>query len=545
MQGRLALDSVLYPLWDQPRRTAVGRPLPWLLTVAVVFTAAQLILVVPGSGLGWDETVYVSQVGGNAPPAYFSAPRARGISYLVAPVAALTASTTAIRVYLALLSGGGLFVCLWIWRRLLPVPVLACAGALFSSLWITLFYGPQAMPNLWCALGALAAAGWFLRAVPRPVERRAVIGVGSAVAVVVLMRPADGLWLALPLAASALLVPGWRRPAVFAAVVIGLLTGAAPWVVEAYAHYGGLSARIHRAGEIQGGLGWHMAVDDQVRALDGRSLCRPCDVPWKHPVAAAWWFALPVLTAVGIAAAFRAHLGSRTRLLPGTHLGSRARPVPGTHLGSRTHRGPAAVLATCTAASLALPYLFLIDYAAPRFLLPAYALLALPVAECLAFLVVFLFTAIRPSLRPVGAGVLVLALTCHLAVQYGVLRHMLDVNRTLRAQYSATAAGLHRLGVRPPCMVSGHDAVPIAYYAGCASRQPTGHDASITPAGIEAAARRMPVAVVVAGGSAPPPYARMWRATALPHVRGRETYRVYLPPTLAGTSTKKEPLPLP
>ncbi|WP_328668165.1 hypothetical protein OG905_13225 [Streptomyces sp. NBC_00322] len=514
MQERLALHPVPAPTRRRPRWTTGGRPLPWLLTVAGVFTAAQLILVVPGSGLGWDETVYVSQVGGNAPPAYFSAPRARGISYLVAPVASLTASTTAIRVYLALVSGGGLFACLWIWRRLVPVAVLGCAGALFCCLWITLFYGPQAMPNLWCALGALAAVGWFLRAVPRPGERRAVIGVGSAVAVVVLMRPSDGLWLALPLAASALLVPGWRRPAVFAAVAIGFLVGAVPWVVEAYAHYGGLGARLHRASEIQGGLGWHMAVDDQVRALDGRSLCRPCDVPWKHPAAAAWWFALPVLTAAGIAAAFRADRGS------------------GSYPGSRSHRGAAALLATCTAASLAVPYLFLIDYAAPRFLLPAYALLALPVAECLVFLAVFLVTAVRPSLRPVGAGVLALALTGHLAVQYGVLSQMLDVNRSLRTHYSAIAAGLHRLGVRPPCMVSGHDAVPIAYYAGCTSRQPSGHDASITPGGIEDAAHRMPVAVVVAGGNAPPPYARIWRATALPHVRGRETYRVYLPPTL-------------
>ncbi|TQK51769.1 hypothetical protein FBY35_2187 [Streptomyces sp. SLBN-118] len=520
MQERLALHPVPVPMRGRSPWTTGGRPLPWLLTVAVAFTAAQLILVVPGSGLGWDETVYVSQVGGNAPPAYFSAPRARGISYLVAPVASLTASTTAIRVYLALLSGAGLFACLWIWRRLVPVAVLGGAGAVFAGLWITVFYGPQAMPNLWCALGALAAVGWFLRAVPRPGERRAVAGAGCAVAVVVLMRPSDGLWLALPLAAAALLVPGRRRPAVFAAVVIGFLLGAVPWVVEAYAHYGGLGARLHRASEIQGGLGWHLAVDDQVRALDGRSLCRPCDVPWKHPVAAAWWFALPVLTAGGIWAALRADRDSREPWRSGS--------PP----GPRTHRGAAALLATFTAAALSVPYLFLIEYAAPRFLLPAYALLSLPVAECLVFLSVFLVTAVRPSLRPVGAGVLALALTGHLAVQYGVLRHMLDVNRSLRAHYSAIATGLHRLGVRPPCMVSGHDAVPIAYYAGCASRQSGGHDASITSDGIVAATHRMPVAVVVAGGNAPPAYARTWRTTALPHVRGRETYRVYLPPTL-------------
>ncbi|ALV39384.1 hypothetical protein AS200_44555 (plasmid) [Streptomyces sp. CdTB01] len=471
------------------------------------FTTAQLVLVVPGTGLGWDETIYVSQVGGNAPPAFFSAPRARGISFLVAPVAALTASTTAIRIYLGLLSGGALFTCLWIWRRLLPPPVLACAGALFASLWITLFYGPSAMPNLWGGLGALAAVGWFLRAVTGTGDRWAGIGIGIAVAVVTLMRPADGLWLALPLAASALLVPGRRRPMICAVVVAGFLIGAAPWVIEAYAHYGGLAARLHRASEIQGGLGWHLAVDDQVRALDGRILCRPCTVPWKHPFAAVWWFALQVLVAGGIAAAVHAR------------------------------RGHAAVLATTCAASLAAQYLFLIDYAAPRFLLPAYALLALPVAECL----VFALTGMRPALRPVTATVLVLGLAGHLAIQYRVLAHVVGGNRAMRENYTATAAALHRLGVRPPCMVSGFEAIPIAYYAGCASRQPSGHDASITPDGITAAARRMPVAVVVAGSAAQPPrYARSWRPAVLPHVHGRGPYRVYLSPTAVRSAKEQE-----
>ncbi|HWU11360.1 MAG TPA: hypothetical protein VN520_34225, partial [Streptomyces sp.] len=134
----------------RPSRRPSG-PLPYLVAVAVVFATVQLAFVVPGSGLAWDETVYVSQVGGNAPAAFFSAPRARGISYLVAPAAALTTSTTALRIYLALLSATALVLALWIWRKVLPTPVLVGAGALFAGLWPTLFYGPAAMPNLWCA----------------------------------------------------------------------------------------------------------------------------------------------------------------------------------------------------------------------------------------------------------------------------------------------------------------------------------------------------------------------------------------------------------
>jgi len=79
----------------------------WLALVAGAFTLAQLLLVRPGMGLGWDETVYVSQVGSHAPAAFFSAPRARGVPLLVAPIASWSSSTALLRVYLAVLSGVG------------------------------------------------------------------------------------------------------------------------------------------------------------------------------------------------------------------------------------------------------------------------------------------------------------------------------------------------------------------------------------------------------------------------------------------------------
>ncbi|MFE0738460.1 hypothetical protein [Streptomyces sp. NPDC058855] len=501
---------------------------------AAVFVLVQLALVVPGSGLGWDEAVYVSQVGGNAPPAYFSAPRARGISYLVAPVAAVTASTTAIRVYLAVLSGAALWAALRVWRGILPAPVLTAAGALFAGLWVTLFYGPRVMPNLWCAFGALAAVGCFLRATggvaatgtaaagaeppgtARPGVRTAVgsraalWGLGAAVAAVTLLRPADGFWLAVPLLAVALAAPAVRRRhrAVAAVVVVAPLLGALPWIAEAYARYGGLAARLRRAGEIQGSLGWNLAVDDHVRALAGRTLCRPCDVPWEHPVTAVWWFLLPLAVLGGVVAALRADPAGR---------------------------GAAAVLATVTAASLAAPYLFTLGYAAPRFLLPAYALLALPAAEC----ALFLLTALRPAWRPAATALLAAALLAHLAVQYAVLARAVTNSRSVRAQFTTVATALHGLGVRPPCLVSGREYVLIGYYAGCVSRQPAGHDASITPAGLTAAARRVPVAVVVPAGSPPPSYARAWRLAPLPSARGWERYDAYVSPATARDGARR------
>ncbi|WP_323187172.1 hypothetical protein [Streptomyces sp. NBC_00063] len=186
---------------------------------AGAFVLAQLLLVIPGTGLGWDEIVYVSQVEPGTPTAYFSAPRARGVSWLAAPAAALAGSAAhpaVLRTYLALLSGLGLLIALRAWRGLLPPAVLGCAGLLFARLWITLYYGPRAMPNLWCALGALAATGWFLRAVAPPCRgtpagHRALLLAGAAVAFVTAMRPGDGAWLTLPLTAAALLIRPWRR----------------------------------------------------------------------------------------------------------------------------------------------------------------------------------------------------------------------------------------------------------------------------------------------------------------------------------------------
>ena len=136
----------------------------WLVAVGVAFTAAELLFVSPRMGLSWDEAVYVSQVSGHAPAAWFDPARARGVPLLVAPVAALTSSVAALRVYLSVACGLGLTVALWTWRRLRPAWVLGLAGVLFGGLWVAQYYGPQAMPDMWSALGGLAAVGCFLRA---------------------------------------------------------------------------------------------------------------------------------------------------------------------------------------------------------------------------------------------------------------------------------------------------------------------------------------------------------------------------------------------
>ncbi|MYS22743.1 hypothetical protein GA0115240_14446 [Streptomyces sp. DvalAA-14] len=484
----------------QPPATGRRSP-PWPAVVCAAFCLVQLALVVPGSGLGWDETVYTSQVSGFVPAAFFSAPRARGITLLAAPVAELTTSTLALRVWMAVLSATALYLALRVWRTLVPAPVLALAGGLFATLWITVFYGPQVMPNLWSAYGALAAAGCFLRAARDPADRPARLGLGVAVALTGLMRPLDAVWLVIPLALVALFVRGARRPLLFGALAAGLLLGCGEWVVEAYLRYGGLTQRLDRASAIQGGTGWNIAVDDQIRALNGHTLCRPCDVPWRGRITSVWWFALPFLAAGGVAASNRARRRS-TALLP-----------------------------LLVASAMALPYLFRLGYAAPRFLLPAYALLSLPVAACLWALL----AAPAGRLRPALTGLIVLALCGHLAVQFATARADVRSNRAMRHAYDAVAARLHAAGVRPPCVLTGDHAVPMAFYTGCSSRQIGGSDGSITPAGLLAAARTRPLAVLVPAGGRPPRYARAWRVITLPDARSFPGYHGYLaPPPVSG-----------
>jgi hypothetical protein len=450
-------------------------PGSWLLAaVAAAFTVAQLVLVGPGLGLGWDETVYVSQISAQAPPAFFSAPRARGVSLLVAPVTSWSTSTELLRVYLAVLSGLGLYLALRVWRAFFPPRVLAVGGALFASLWVTLFYGPAAMPNHWVALGALICVGCFLRVRADRADRAALWGVAAGAALMAWMRPTDAVWTTLPL--LVLLIPA-RSLRLALALLAGLATGGGQWIIEAYLSHGGLGERLSEASRIQGGLGWNLAVDDQLRSLVGRTLCRPCTAEMPHPVIVAWWFALPLLALAGLAVAARAR---RTT--------------------------PTLVPLAC-AATAAVPYLFLIGYAAPRFLLPFYALLALPAADALCRLV----TAPRGRLRPVVAAAVALGLAGHLAVQYVVLDRTVDRTAADRRDWTRTAADLHRLGVRPPCLLTGTEAIPVAYYAGCSSANPRGHNVNITEAGILRTAGRVPTAALSLPGAPPPSYARGWR----------------------------------
>lgn len=502
-----------------PRRARLALPAPgsswWLVITAAAFGASLLLFVPRQMGLGWDEVVYVSQVSAHAPAAYFDAARARGVPLLVAPVTLITSSVAALRVYLALACGLGLLGALWAWRPLRPAWVLALAGLAFGGLWVSQYYGPQAMPDEWVALSGLAAAGFFLRAATgqaraaagqagppagtdsdgkltgraaaRRGDRAALAGLTVSVALAALLRLGDAVFLAVPLVLAVLTVPAWRRWPLLVCVVGGLLAGGAEWAAGAYLRFGGLAARLQAASAEQGGFGLHAGIWAELRAVNGPTLCRPCTVGWRYPELSLWWLALPVLVTLGLAGARRAG-----------------------NLGS-------CVLATACGFSAAVQYLFGIDYAAPRFLLPAYALLAIGVADALAWLVRATRPA-RPDLRRAAIGGIACVLLIQLSVQHLVLRHEVAGTVAFHQDYRRVVAGLRLLDVHPPCLVKGEQGIPVAFYAACAS----------APRVAPALAAGLPVVVLEHPGHHPPGYARYWTRHRL---RGTGILRLvaYLP----------------
>jgi hypothetical protein len=465
-----------------------------LVAVAFLYAAAQLVAVTTRMRLGWDETVYVSQVSPHVPTAFFSAPRARGVTLLAAPLVAVTSSVAALRVYMTVLSTAGLVIAYWPWTRLLRPVTVALAAFLLAALWMVQFYGNEVMPNIYVAYGAVAATGWFAHTV-RGQSRAAPVWLAMSLAFVALIRPGDAVWL-VPTLLVAVAFAHRRRLVALAAILIGPLAGAAEWVVEAYARFGDPLHRLRTASRTEGGLGWHPeGVRMELHALNQNLLCRPCGgATWHVQPLAAWWPLVPVLAAGGLVIAAR-----------GRRLGLLAPP------------------AACGAV-LGASYLLLVGYAAPRFLIPAYALLALPMAE----LAWGAATLGRGRRRIATAGVVALGLATQTAGQQLVLAHMVSSQYTARGDFVAITDQLQYLGVRPPCTLSGEQAPPLAFYAGCRSLQIAGNDMSTDVTGLRGAATLTRLAVVEHTGPRPR-YTRGWLRYSFTTPNGRR-WRVFLPP---------------
>jgi hypothetical protein len=408
------------------------------LVVTVALVAAQHVW--------WqqDEAVYVSQVGAHTPALVFTPPRARGLPVLLFPVAHFTTRVWVLRVYLAALGSLALYLSLLPWLRLGFGRLVALAALLFSGLWVASFIGAAVQPNFFVATAAMAVVGWVAVACRR-VTPPQLLTVVAWTALFALLRPSDATWATVALLgglAVARSAPPRARMAIGGALVAGLAAGWSEWVIEAFVSYGGLTHRLHEA-TAYNTPGLHFSLLAEARTVDGPVLCRPCSGVPLSATHVAWWFPVPPLVALALARARR-----QPQLFP-------------------------LALGTAVGVALLLEYCFTVDYAAPRFLLPTYLLLAVP---CAVGLAAFVERWSSPEVRWWVAGPAAGLLLVQVIAQVRVLDHAVDDATAVRHRFLAAARVLRDAGVRPPCIVYGNYGPPVGYALGC-NDHPFGTDA--------------------------------------------------------------------
>jgi hypothetical protein len=403
-----------------------------LLVVGAAYLVAQLLLFSPDRAPSWDEAIYLSQVTPGVHAIAFAPSRARGISLLVSPITMAGGSIRAVRLYLTALSSVALVgsFLLWVPALGLGVPV---AAFLFGATWVGLFYGSEVMPNLWAAVLAVAAAGAFVRRVEDG-ARWGGITAAVLVGVMALVRPADALVLSGALALYVLL---FRRSSSreLVSVGVGLAIGWGAWLVETSVRFGGPTRAIREAAA----LGHLTALGVGERVLQNLALTNgPIIGPEAHPdvplAGVLWWATTVALAGVAVV---------RTRS-----------PMRG-----------AVVCAVLGGSALAAEYLVLVSGLAPRFLLPAYALLSLPAATGLLSLLS------EGVARRIGGAAALAVLTGLTAWQVGTAGTIGTAAVAARERVAAVGGEVGRLAAGRPCVVASAGAFPqVAFASRCAGR---------------------------------------------------------------------------
>ncbi len=158
-----------------------------------------------------------------------------------------------------------------------------------------------------------------------------------------LMRPPDAVVLAVAVSVVVLAMRGSVRSIV--AVILGVSAGTLPWLVEMSVRYGGPREAIEAARTVSHAGGAFSGVAEHLRLTDGPLLGPEPGgaLPW---VGVLWWVVLIGLSAWAL------------------------RP------GSDRRRRVGVRVAGVVGVALAAEYLFLVAGLAPRFLLPALAVLS-------------------------------------------------------------------------------------------------------------------------------------------------------------------------
>jgi hypothetical protein len=394
----------------------------------VAYLVAQLLLFDLHRAPSWDEAVYLSQVSPGLPATVFAPSRARGITLLVAPVALSGGSVEATRLWLAIASAAALGLCFGAWSRTIGVGS-AVAACLFGSTWLALFYGSEAMPNLWSGLLGVAACGLFVRRVGGDRRERSDLVAGALLlGAMALVRPPDAAVLAVALGVVAAVRGRFDRQ-LAAGLLAGLAAGWLPWLAEVSVRFGGPLEALRVAGEQS-----HVAAAGPLHSLaqhlaltDGPTLGPD---PGGISIAGiAWWTGLGALVLLGIR-------------------------------GAPDDRRSASTTAAVAGIALVATYVLAIGGLAPRFLIPAIALLAVPAAEGV--------RAVVRSPRIVAPLALGLALTASATWQVSTAAGIEGAARTDRERFHVVGLALAKLAGGRPCAFGSTDGFPqIAFASGC------------------------------------------------------------------------------
>jgi hypothetical protein len=411
-----------------------GRETRWLLLVTACYVVVPSLLFHKQRFLAYDEAVYVSQVYPGVPQTALSAPRARGLPWLISPVSLFSPPLVVIRLYMLLLCGALLFVAFRAWVPVLRMRAVV-AAALFAAGWMTLFYGTEVMPNLPVAAGDIAAVGYLAQHLSRQADdrtrRRALVKAALAVGFVAVLRPTDATFLVLGMMLVAVTRHLRLLFARWAVLGTGLVIGWLPWVIEAYQRYGGFIARMRAAStEVGGGFHpsnlWHY-LTLPVYGTTGTTV----------PVLGYLWW---LLLAVGLVFAIGQAVKYRDRT--------------------------AAVVAACCGLATAVPYLFFNMYLDSRYLLPAFGLWGVSLAAVLPSV-----PAARAPRVAVWAAI-TLSFTAFAGWNFHTAR-MLE-----NQQYHATGGtlelgkALRKLSPKGPCFFNSQFGSPeISFASGCFGAQ--------------------------------------------------------------------------
>lgn len=460
----------------QAKTMRVGGSLYWLALPAVLFVIVVLVREPLSMPLAWDESTYIAQTSVHSSLIMMPPNHSRGVALLAAPVTLMTTSVIAMRIWMTLLSGLGLFLALSCWRGIRSTRILALAGVILGSLAVTQLDGPLVMANLWEALGALALAGLFLQVMYERINRQVGLTLLAIVTFfLILVRFQDAVFILAPIVLGMALVRGWRDLGAAVAIGVGILAGVVEWVGEAIAFYHGPIQRWAAQSKLPPGIGFHFSLIDQLRVLDGPQLCVTGTCPgWDYPGLTAWWAEFLGLLLVGVLIARRRGISTR--------------------------------LCFAIGLSVVAAYGFLVPVLAARYLLPALALFCIPIADTLAWLP----TQMNRSIAVVVGCAFVL---CGAVTQAFVLRPEQQSEQIGPDLYALQAQQLRHFGVGPPCAVETGLGTPVAYDLGCMAGFGTFKD----------------VRVLV-----PPPTPTdlgFWRVVhlkGLPHTAGEHGINVYL-----------------